>query len=68
MDLTSASREYMEQNPFLALSHDYQKYPGKMDHTTCVALKVGIFDKDKEKELEKQLELHETLCPNIWPF
>jgi len=68
MDLTAASREYMEQNPFLALAHDYDKYPGKMDHTTCVALKVGMFNKEKEKLMEKELDLHETLDPNIWPF
>jgi len=68
MDLTAVSREYMEQNPFLALAHDYTKYPGKMDHTTCVAISVGIFNKEKEKVKEKELDLHETLDANIWPF
>jgi len=66
MDLTASSREYMEQNPFVALSHDYNKYPGKMDHATCIAFRVGIFDNEKEKEKDK--EYRETYDPKIWPF
>jgi len=64
LDLTAPSREHMEQNPFIALANDYRKYPGKMDHTTCVAFKVGIFDFEKEKEKN----FLESLDPKIWPF
>jgi hypothetical protein len=38
--LTQSSRDFMEQNPNKPLPHNYQIYPGKMDHTTCVVLKV----------------------------
>lgn len=35
------SRKFMEQNPNAALPSDYSKYPGKMDHATCVCIRVG---------------------------
>jgi len=66
LSITAASREYMEQNPFNALEMDYSKYPGKMDHTTCMIFRVGLFDKEKEKEISNALK--ETTCPEIWPF
>jgi hypothetical protein len=40
-DLTNAGRLWMEQNPKKQLPHDYVLYPGKMDHTTCVSIRVG---------------------------
>jgi hypothetical protein len=39
--LTSSSRLWMEANPLDPLPCDYTKFPGKMDHTTCVTLRVG---------------------------
>lgn len=41
VNTTKASREFMEQNPKLKLPHDFKMYPGKLDHATCVCLKVG---------------------------
>lgn len=40
-ELTSTSRQWMEQNPNGALIHDYVKFPGKLDHTTCVSVQVS---------------------------
>eukprot|EP01120_Amphizonella_sp_Union-15-10_P009396 TRINITY_DN3542_c0_g1_i2.p1 TRINITY_DN3542_c0_g1~~TRINITY_DN3542_c0_g1_i2.p1 ORF type:complete len:403 (+),score=81.80 TRINITY_DN3542_c0_g1_i2:97-1305(+) len=62
MTTTSSGREFMEQNPNCALEHDYHKYPGKMDHTTCVGFRVGLNDPEKEKNRM------ESLNPDIWPF
>lgn len=39
--VTTSSRDFMENNPGLKLPSDYKLYPGKMDHTTCVAVRVG---------------------------
>jgi hypothetical protein len=41
-NLTKSSRDFMERNPTIPLPKDFQLYPGKMDHTTCVAFKVGV--------------------------
>ncbi|KAL6043570.1 PPM-type phosphatase domain-containing protein [Balamuthia mandrillaris] len=38
---TLVSRDFMEQNPGLPLPKDYKTYPGKLDHTTCVCIRVG---------------------------
>jgi len=38
--LTKSSRDFMEQNPGKKLQDDYVQFPGKMDHTTFVALRV----------------------------
>jgi len=35
----------MEQNPQTGMANlSYTEYPGKMDHTTCIAFKVGDWD------------------------
>ena len=39
--VTKSSREFMEANPGLKLPSNYKLYPGKMDHTTCVVVRVG---------------------------
>ena len=39
--VTEASRSFMENNPSLELPDDYSRYPGKMDHTSCICIKVG---------------------------
>lgn len=41
----------MEQNPKDKLPLDYKAYPGKMDHATCVVIKVGKFQTALEKAL-----------------
>jgi len=63
METTGAGRQFMEQHPNTALEHDYVKYPGKMDHTTCVSFKIGMYDPN-----EKEQNLTESLDPEIWPF
>jgi len=50
LQTTSLGREWMEQNPKSKLPMDYIKYPGKMDHTTCVVIRV---DSKLEEIIEK---------------
>jgi hypothetical protein len=40
-DVTSASRDFMVNFPKKKLPIDYKTYPGKMDHTSCICLRVG---------------------------
>ena len=39
--ITRRSRLWMEQNPSKKLPEDYTNFPGKLDHTTCLAFVVG---------------------------
>jgi hypothetical protein len=41
-EITSSSRHWMQENPTKKLPNDYVKYPGKMDHVTAIAIKVGL--------------------------
>lgn len=38
---TKKCRDFMEQNPGCKQPTDYKLYPGKFDHTTCVAFRIG---------------------------
>ncbi|KAH3757888.1 cyclophilin B [Pelomyxa schiedti] len=40
MNITSPSRTFLEKNPRGRLPHDFKTYPGKLDHTTCLALSL----------------------------
>eukprot|EP01124_Arcella_intermedia_P002081 TRINITY_DN11142_c0_g1_i1.p1 TRINITY_DN11142_c0_g1~~TRINITY_DN11142_c0_g1_i1.p1 ORF type:complete len:1417 (-),score=314.61 TRINITY_DN11142_c0_g1_i1:21-4271(-) len=40
-DTTKNIRDFMEQNPNNAQPPDSKNYPGKVDHATCVVMKVG---------------------------
>lgn len=42
-NITEPSRQWMEQNIGKKLPSDYITFPGKLDHTTCVAIRVGVF-------------------------
>eukprot|EP01111_Echinosteliopsis_oligospora_P010716 TRINITY_DN3396_c0_g1_i1.p1 TRINITY_DN3396_c0_g1~~TRINITY_DN3396_c0_g1_i1.p1 ORF type:complete len:567 (-),score=176.41 TRINITY_DN3396_c0_g1_i1:303-2003(-) len=42
INVTRSSRDFMETNT-KRLPTDYKKYPGKLDHSTCICLKVGSF-------------------------
>ena len=42
---TTAGREFMRTNPHLRLPSDYMRYPGKMDHTTILCVRVGGVEK-----------------------
>ncbi len=41
LNITQPSRDFMITNPKLRLPSDYTLYPGKMDHTTCLTVRVG---------------------------
>eukprot|EP01121_Diplochlamys_sp_Union-15-3_P007951 TRINITY_DN2068_c0_g1_i1.p1 TRINITY_DN2068_c0_g1~~TRINITY_DN2068_c0_g1_i1.p1 ORF type:complete len:405 (+),score=66.34 TRINITY_DN2068_c0_g1_i1:92-1306(+) len=49
LETTENGRRFMELNPKAPLEHDYLKYPGKMDHTTCVTLRGGRSVSSKKK-------------------
>lgn len=38
--LTKSSRDWLENVEVGKLPEDYRLYPGKMDHTTCVAVQL----------------------------
>lgn len=42
-DITSAARQWMEQNPNSVQQADYVQYPGKLDHTTVACILVQFF-------------------------
>jgi hypothetical protein len=44
--LTHKARNYMEKNPTKAEPNDHTEYPGKMDHATCIAYRVGPLSSD----------------------
>lgn len=44
LQVTQESRKFMENNPQKKLPKDYKLYPGKMDHSTVLAFKVGLED------------------------
>jgi len=39
--ITASSRKFMCENPKKKLPRDYVRYPGKLDHTSCICFKVG---------------------------
>ncbi len=41
-DFTKSSRDFMETNPGKKQPADYKLFPGKLDHTTAIAIKVII--------------------------
>ena len=40
-DNTQTSRDWMATHPGKRLPDDYVRFPGKMDHTTCVTIQIG---------------------------
>lgn len=42
MAVTQKSRDFMVNNPRLKLPNNYQEYPGKMDHASGLAFRVGF--------------------------
>jgi len=51
--LTSQSRNYLVTNPASRIPCDYQKYPGKLDHTTIACVQVGNLVWDKQEDPAK---------------
>jgi len=52
---------FMQDNPSKKLPKDYQRYPGKMDHTTCAALRIrpnahlqSLYETNAAKEEKKK--------------
>lgn len=53
--ITLNSKKWMEDpaNSKDKLPHDYLLYPGKMDHTTCLCVKVGLHGKQDSPSVPK---------------
>lgn len=67
---TKKTRDFMEQNPQASEPRNYREYPGKMDHTTCVCVRVGQFVpsniiriKKKKLTVEKQKTRRNSSSP-----
>ena len=58
---TDAGRRFMEDNPSLELPEDFAKYPGKMDHTTSIVLKVDFPDYSSSQLLRSAFEKKENI-------
>lgn len=60
-DVTEKSRDWMEENPDGVLAtQSYKDFPGKMDHCSCVAIRVG-------KPLSGDHKAH-SLNPAVFPY
>lgn len=61
IQVTDKSRDYMEQNfNSLIAGQSYSEYPGKMDHCSCVAIKVGPVSINESK--------YHSLNHEVFPF
>lgn len=58
-EITNVSRQYMIDNPNKRLPNDYSLYPGKMDHSSILSIRVGFLapksseDRDQNNEVIK---------------
>jgi serine/threonine protein phosphatase PrpC len=50
IQLTESSRDFMHANPRKRLPKDYKQYPGKLDHSTCIVLRIPDDDDSEEAE------------------
>jgi len=50
-DITFKGREWMQTHVGNPLPTDYEAFPGKMDHTTCVVFTVGHLSKKRTWEV-----------------
>lgn len=60
-EITEKSRDWMEQNPDAVLAaQSYAEFPGKMDHCSCVCIRIGKpFSGDHKMQ---------SLRPDIFPY
>lgn len=60
-EITDKSREWMEQNPEGSLTTaSYKEFPGKMDHCSCIAIRIG-------KPISGDHKVN-SLKPSIFPY
>ena len=60
-DVTTASRAHSESESNTKLPSDYRKYPGKVDHTTCVAFVASASFQGHLKRFEETQRLASAL-------
>jgi hypothetical protein len=60
-EITEKSRDWMEQNPDgILATQSYKEFPGKMDHCSCIAVRIGKpFSGDHKSQ---------SLKPAIFPY
>lgn len=58
VDITSSSRDFMESYPHKRLPHNFKLYPGKMDHVSCVCIRVGAASTDPTDPLSVTVTAH----------
>jgi len=52
---TVSTRQFFQDCPGKKLPNDYALYPGKMDHTTCLAFKIGIKRNTQKNKSEQKI-------------
>jgi hypothetical protein len=60
-DNTQSSRDFMASHPGKRLPDDYVRFPGKMDHTTCIAFQVGssVLYEHQQQQIRMQQHLQQ---------
>ena len=53
-DMSLPSQKFMQENPGKRLPNDYNRFPGKMDHTTLVTIRVGEYESERFEEFIKE--------------
>ena len=64
--ITRSSRMWMRANPGKRLPSDFQRFPGKMDHATCVAVTIGPFEQQMEPTNEFHAKNQLLTCQKQW--
>mmetsp|Transcript_1556 Transcript_1556/g.5485 ORF Transcript_1556/g.5485 Transcript_1556/m.5485 type:complete len:745 (+) Transcript_1556:203-2437(+) len=54
------SQQFMQEFPGKRLPHDYSRFPGKMDHTTLVALRVGDVSAEALRAYKREAKLRQA--------
>lgn len=64
---TEPIRKFITSNPGKRVPNDYKLFPGKLDHTTCVCVKVGIYLKNSwTKASIPQMDMNTSSPEDIW--
>lgn len=58
VNVTFNIRDFMQNNPGKRVADDHEKFPGKLDHTTCLAIRIG-------KKLHAQDKNYEQLAGKL---
>lgn len=69
LNVTQITREWVFSNPQAKLPTNYRKYPGKLDHTSCVVFEVGAnhegLSLSFQRTQDRLVSLHSQLIQNF---